>query len=274
MGDHSAQPSPGHPAKSHFDQRGATYDQAEVHHRIVAILAAGAALEPGLRILDVATGTGLLAFEAASRVGPVGSVLGVDTSEGMLAEANKKAAGTGLRNISFVLGDAERLDLPLESFDRLLCASALVLMSDIPRALHHWFSFLKPGGIIAFDTPAKPFGISGMVAAIASEHGVRLGYADVADTPGQCRWFLEKAGFEVVAVTTELASVAPIEVGKAVAFWDDHIDHPAWQALKGAPPATREAVRAAYVDSVTAAVIDGRVRNDMALNFAFGRKPL
>ena len=259
IGDHSEHPSPGHPVKSHFDQRGATYDQAEVHHHIVAILAAGAALQPELRVLDVATGTGLLAFEAASRIGPSGSVLGVDTSEGMLAEANKKAAGTGLRNINFALGDAERLDLPLESFNRLLCASALVLMSDIPRALHHWFSFLKPGGIIAFDTPAKPFGISGMAAAIAAEYGVRLDYADVAGTLGKCRWFLEEAGFEVVAVTTELASAAPIEVGKAVAFWDDHIDHPAWQALKEAPPAIREAVRAAYVDSITTAAIDGQV---------------
>ena len=198
----------------------------------------------------------------------------MDTSEGMLAEAKRKAVGTGLRNIEFVLGDAERLDLPLESFDRLLCASALVLMSDIPRALHHWSGFLKPGGIVAFDTPAKPFGISGMVAEIASEHGIQLGYADVADTPGKCRWFLEKAGFEVVAVTTELASAAPIEVGKAVAFWDDHIGHPAWQTLKEAPPATREAIRAAYVDSATAAAVGGQIPNDTALNFAFGRKPL
>ena len=274
MSDYSPQNSPAHPAKSHFDQRGTTYDQAEVHHRIVAILADGAILEPGLHVLDVATGTGLLAFEAAGRVGPVGSILGVDTSEGMLAEANRKAAGTGLRNIEFVLGDAERLDLPLESFDRLLCASALVLMSDIHRALHHWSSFLKPGGMVAFDTPAKPFGISGIVAEIASEHGVRLDYADVADTPGKCRRFLEEAGFEVVSITTEVASTTLIEVGKAVAFWDDHIDHPAWQALKEAQPAIREAMRAAYIDAIMAATIDGRVPNDTALNFAFGRKPL
>ena len=257
---------------SHFDQRGAAYDQAEVHHRIVAILAAGADIQPGLRVLDVATGTGLLAFEAARRVGPAGSVVGVDVSEGMLAEANRKAAGTGLR-IDFAIGDAERLDLSRASFDRLVCASALVLMSDIPRALRHWHDLLKPGGIIAFDTPSRPFGISGMVAEIASRHGVRLGYAEVADTPGKCRSFLEEAGFQVVAVTTELADTAPIELGKAVRFWDDHIDHPAWQALKEAPPATRDAIRSAYADGVAAVAVDGQVPNDTALNFAFGRRP-
>ncbi len=133
MSDYSAPASPKHPAKSHFDQRGATYDQAEVHHRVVAILVAGADIEPGFRVLDVATGTGLLAYEAAKRVGPAGNVLDVDVSKGMLAQANKTAAELEARNVEFIPGDAERLDLPHDSFDRLTCASSLVLMSDIPR---------------------------------------------------------------------------------------------------------------------------------------------
>ena len=272
MSDRPAPASSGHPAQSHFDQRSATYDQAEIHHRVVAILVAGAAIEPGHRVLDVATGTGLLAFEAAKRVGPTGSVLGVDISEGMLAEANRKARGTGLRNIDFALGDAERLNLPSTSFDRLVCASALVLMSDISRALRHWSGFLKPGGIIAFDAPAKPFGLAGRIAEIASAHGVWLSYAGVADTPGKCSALLGGAGFEVVAVTTELANTAPVGLDEAIAFWDEHIDHPAWQALKGVPSATREAMRSAYVEGVTAAAVAGQVANDTALNFAFGRK--
>ncbi len=262
-----------HPAKSHFDQRSATYDQAEIHHRVVAILAAGAAMEPGLRVLDVATGTGLLAFEAAKRVGPAGSVLGVDISGGMLAEANRKAKGTGLENIRFSLGDAERLDLPRSSFDRIVAASALVLMSDIPRALRHWSSFLKPGGIIAFDVPGEPFGLPSQIAEIASAHGIRLSYADVANTPAKCRALLEGAGFDIVAVTTELANTAPVGLGQAVAFLDEHLDHPAWQALKQAPSATIKAIRSAYIFSITAAAVGGQVPNDTALNFTFGRKP-
>ncbi len=273
MSDPPARSGREHSARSHFDRRGTTYDQAEVHHRIVAILAAGADMRPGLRVLDVATGTGLLAFEAAGRVGPAGRVVGVDVSEGMLAEANRKAAEAAPRNLDFAVGDAERLDLSPASFDRLVCASALVLMSDIPRALRHWHDLLKPGGIIAFDTPARPFGISGTVAEIASRHGIRLRYADVADTPGKCRSLLEEAGFQVVAVTTELANAAPIELEKAIGFWDDHMDHPAWQALKEAPPATRDAIRSAYVDGIAAVATGGQVPNDTALNFAFGRKP-
>jgi len=260
-------------ATSHFDRRGATYDRDEIHHNVVSLLVAGAEIRSGFRVLDIATGTGLLAFEAARKVGPAGKVLGIDVSKGMLAEARKKAAAAELRNIDFVLADAERLEFPLESFDRVFCSSALVSMSDIPRALRHWIDFLKPGGIIAFDAPSKPFGIAQMIADIVAGHGVHLTYADIADTPNKCRSLLEEAGFEVVAVRTELANTNPIEVSEAIAFWDTRLDHPAWRALKEAQSTTREAMRSEYADRVTAAAVAGYVPNDTALNFAFGRKP-
>lgn len=273
MSKRSGQSSQSHSAAAYFDQRAMSYDQAEVHHRVVTILLGGADVRQGMRILDIATGTGLLALEAAKHVGSGGSVLGVDVSEGMLAEADRKAAAAGLRNVGFATADAERLDLPHTSFDRIFCASALVLMSDIRHALHHWSGLLKPGGVIAFDAPARPFGLSGMMAEIAARHGVRLSYADAADTADKCRSLLKEAGFEVAAIRTELADTAPVELGKAIAFWDDQLGHPAWQALRAAPAAARDAMRSAYVGSVMAAAIAGYVPNDTALNFAFGRKP-
>jgi ubiquinone/menaquinone biosynthesis C-methylase UbiE len=260
-------------ATSHFDRRGATYDRDAIHHNVVSVLVAGAEIRSGFRVLDIATGTGLLAFEAARKVGPAGKVLGIDVSKGMLAEARKKAAAAELRNIDFVLADAEQLEFPRASFDCIFCSSALVSMSDIPRALHHWIDFLKPGGIIAFDAPSKPFGIAQMIADIVAGHGVHLTYADIADTPNKCRSLLEEAGFEVVAVRTELANTNPIELSAAIAFWDTRLDHPAWRALKEAQSTTREAMRSEYADRVTAAAVAGYVPNDTALNFAFGRKP-
>src|SRR5271168_3536061 len=129
-------------ATSHFDRRGVTYDRDAIHHNVVSLLVAGAEIRSGFRILDIATGTGLLAIQAAQKVGPAGKVLGIDVSKGMLAEALRKAAAAELRNIDFVLADAERLEFPRESFDCVFCSSALVLMSDIPRALHRWIDFL------------------------------------------------------------------------------------------------------------------------------------
>jgi ubiquinone/menaquinone biosynthesis C-methylase UbiE len=260
-------------ATSHFDRRSATYDQGEIHHNVVALLIAGAEIRTGFRVLDIATGTGLLAIEAAQKVGPAGKVLGIDVSKGMLAEARRKAAAAQLRNIDFVLSDAERLEFPPDSFDCVFCSSALVSMSDIPRALRHWIDFLKPGGTIAFDAPSKPFGIAQVIADIAAEHGVHLTYSDIADTPNKCCSLLKEAGFEVVAVRTELANTNPIELSEAIAFWDTRLDHPAWRALKEAQSTTREAMRSEYVERVTVAAVAGYVPNDTALNFVFGRKP-
>lgn len=261
-------------AASHFDRRGATYDQDDVHHRVASLLAAGAGIRPGFQILDIATGTGLLALQAARQAGPAGGVVGIDVSAGMLAEAERKAEAAGLQNLRFVLADAERLELPRASFDCVFCSSGLVLMRDILQALRHWFGFVKPGGKIAFDTPAKPFGISQMVAESAAAQGVHLPYADAADTQAKCRSLLEMAGFEVMAVRTELAHTEPIELSHAIAFYESRLDHPAWHALSQAEPAMREAIRSDYVRRLRSAAVAGYVPNDTALNLAFGRRPM
>ena len=102
---------------------------------------------------------------------------------------------------------------------------------------------------------------------------MRLTYDDVADTPDKCRLFLEGAGFEIVAVRTEFANSSAIGFSKAIAFRDNHLNYPAWQALDQAQPATRGAIRSAYIGRVTAAAVAGYVPNDTALNFVSGRGP-
>jgi ubiquinone/menaquinone biosynthesis C-methylase UbiE len=87
-------------ALTHFDRRGPSYDADETHQRIVAILVSGAQLQPGMRVLDVATGTGAAALKAAEIVGSQGSVVGIDVSDGMLAEARRKVSAAGLQNLS------------------------------------------------------------------------------------------------------------------------------------------------------------------------------
>lgn len=195
--------------RTHFDKRGATYDRDVAHLRIVSLLVEGLTIQPGFSVLDIATGTGSAALQAALQVGPSGTVIGIDVSAGMLSEAKDKAVATGLKNVQFLLGDAEQMDFPAATFDCIVCASALVLMSDIPRALRHWVTFLKTGGVLAFDTPAKPFGISQRAVEIAARHGVHLRYGEAADTPEKCTALLEAAGLQVLDVRTELPIPRP-----------------------------------------------------------------
>src|SRR3970040_267384 len=65
-----------------------------------------AGLQPGERVLDIATGTGVAAFVAAARVGPQGSVVATDISQGMVDAVRAAAGGGGVRNMPYGRGSA------------------------------------------------------------------------------------------------------------------------------------------------------------------------
>jgi ubiquinone/menaquinone biosynthesis C-methylase UbiE len=256
----------------HFDRRGATYDADQIHRRIVDILVSKAQLKPRTRVLDLATGTGAVAIQAAQVVGTQGSVLGVDISEGMLAEARRKSASAGLLNVEFLKADVEHVNLLPADYDSVLLGSALVLMRDIPGMLRRCIQWLAPGGRIGFDMPAKPFGLSQWVAEAAAKQGIRLDYDSVADTPAKCRELLECAGFTDVCAERTVVSDDSVSMRDAISFMDQRIDHPAWRALKDAAPQRRQAVRSIYVSTLERNATEGMVPNTVALNFTYGTK--
>jgi ubiquinone/menaquinone biosynthesis C-methylase UbiE len=257
----------------HFDQRGATYDSDKIHRRIVEILLSRAQLKPRARVLDLATGTGAVALQAAQIIGREGSVLGVDVSDGMLAEARRKSADADLGNVEFLKADAEQVNLLPASFDDILLGSALVLMRDIPGMLQRCIRWLVATGRIGFDMPAKPFGLSQWVAEAAAEQGISLGYDSVADTPAKCQQLLEHAGFVDISVDEVVVSDDPVSMHEAIAFMDQRMDHPAWRVLKEASEEKRLAVRSTYVSTLERNANEGMVPNTVALNFTYGTKP-
>ena len=87
----------------------------------------------------------MVAIEAAKRVGSSGQVIGVDISTGLLSVAQQKIDAAGLDRVKLQLADAEKLDLPENSCDRILCCSALPLFTDVPADLRLWRNFLLPG---------------------------------------------------------------------------------------------------------------------------------
>jgi SAM-dependent methyltransferase len=103
-----------------------------------------AGVEPGQRVLDVACGTGVLAREAALRVGPAGHVAGVDPGRGMLAVAEELAPHVEWREAT-----AESLPYPDESFDSVVSQFGLMFFSDRSQALREMNRVLKPGGRLA-----------------------------------------------------------------------------------------------------------------------------
>ena len=117
-----------------------------------------ARIQPGQRILDVATGAGEPAVSAAERVGPGGYVLATDIAEGIVALALQVARERGLKQIETRAMDGEKLDLPDVSFDAVLCRLGLMYMPHPVTALREWRRVLRSGGrvaVIVFSSPER-----------------------------------------------------------------------------------------------------------------------
>jgi len=104
---------------------------------------------PGMRILDLASGTGEPALTLAPLVGEQGEVIGTDVNAQPLDIAAKRAAAHGIRNTTFEVADAHELPFHVASFDRVTCRFGVMYFRDVVQALREALRVLKPGGRIA-----------------------------------------------------------------------------------------------------------------------------
>jgi demethylmenaquinone methyltransferase/2-methoxy-6-polyprenyl-1,4-benzoquinol methylase len=122
-------------------------------------LVAAVALAPTDRVLDVATGTGLVAAALIERYGC--SVVGVDQSEEMLARARarQRAARSFAARCELLGGEAERLPFADGSFDALTFTYLLRYVDDPAAVLREMARVVKPGGrigMVEFGVPSRP----------------------------------------------------------------------------------------------------------------------
>ncbi len=100
-----------------------------------------AQLRPGMRVLDVACGTGVLAIEAAKATSPGGAVVGVDINPGMLAVARGKSGDVQWRE-----APAEALPLDAGTFDAVVSQFGLMFFEDQRASIAEMWRVLRPGG--------------------------------------------------------------------------------------------------------------------------------
>jgi ubiquinone/menaquinone biosynthesis C-methylase UbiE len=137
-----------------------------------------ARLEPGQSVLDIGCGTGSLAIAAKRRVGPSGSVQGIDASPEMIARARRKASKTGV-DVTFTNGVVEALPFPDRHFDAVL---STLMLHHLPRDARRQCArelrrVLKPGGhVLAVDFGGASGGRKGLL-----DHFHRHGRVDVHD---------------------------------------------------------------------------------------------
>jgi SAM-dependent methyltransferase len=132
------------------------YEVAQVFDRLAERFSVGhvehacalAAVHPGEQVLDVGTGTGIMARAIGARLGGSGKVLGVDLARGMLQVAEERGRKLGLTPhiVRFQLGDAEGLDLPDGSVDLVTSLFVLHHLPSPQKALAEMARVLRPGG--------------------------------------------------------------------------------------------------------------------------------
>jgi demethylmenaquinone methyltransferase/2-methoxy-6-polyprenyl-1,4-benzoquinol methylase len=120
-----------------------------------------AAPTAGARVLDVATGTGMVAAELLSRCGDC-SVVGIDQSAEMLAGARARFAGDG--RVELLEGQAERLPFADDSFDALTFTYLLRYVDDPRATMRELARVVKPGGRVA----SLEFGVPPLAPARAA----------------------------------------------------------------------------------------------------------
>jgi demethylmenaquinone methyltransferase/2-methoxy-6-polyprenyl-1,4-benzoquinol methylase len=110
-----------------------------------------------MHVVDVGTGTGLVAREALTLCGPRGSLIGVDPSPGMMAQAKLPGA-------AMLQGRAEALPCGDATADFVSMGYALRHLSDVDRALSEFFRVLRPGGRMLMLEITKPQGRTAQLA--------------------------------------------------------------------------------------------------------------
>jgi ubiquinone/menaquinone biosynthesis C-methylase UbiE len=123
----------------------AEYDRAFAHvtRYFMPFLLRAADVAPGMRVLDIATGTGLSAEAALAAVGPTGHVTASDISPTMVDKARARLANAP--NASISVEDGQALSFLDESFDAVVCNLGLMFFPDPIRGLSEFRRVLRPG---------------------------------------------------------------------------------------------------------------------------------
>lgn len=114
----------------------------------------------GMKVLDIAGGTGDLTAQFSRRVGPTGEVVLADINQAMLDVGRDKLRNMGIvDNVDYVQANAEELPFESDRFDIITIAFGLRNVTDKQKALESMFRVLKPGGrllVLEFSKPVPP----------------------------------------------------------------------------------------------------------------------
>jgi SAM-dependent methyltransferase len=128
--------------------------QARLIGPITRRLLCEAGIGEGMRVLDVGSGVGDVAFLAAELVGATGEVVGTDRSDAALAVARQRATVMSFDTVTFQQGDPTEMAFE-RPFDAVIGRYVLMFQPDPAASLAKLAAHVRPGGIVAFHEPYR-----------------------------------------------------------------------------------------------------------------------
>lgn len=158
-----------------FSRIASRYDRANtvlslgIHHLWRAATVRASEAQPGMKVLDCATGTGDLALEFKKAVGTSGTVIGTDFNADMIRSAPEKARRRGLE-VHFAVADAMDLGYGDHTFDVASMSFGIRNVDDPARALSEMARVVRPGGRVVVLEFGQPRGALGVLYRWYSKH--------------------------------------------------------------------------------------------------------
>jgi ubiquinone/menaquinone biosynthesis C-methylase UbiE len=258
-----------------YNERSGNHDNSEWHRKTALKLINSLPPRAGDSVLDIGTGTGTIAFRAASLVGSDGRVVGVDLSKGMLAEAKKKLIASGRDNLDFKQTDAEHLEFTENTFDRMYCASAFFCIIEPLATLRHWFNLLKPNGSLGFHAlPETSYFWVSVARDVLSKHGFPYLLNTPTGSMDKTHRLLKEAGFKDIDIREEKDGYY-LPLDKAKESWitvDDFApgQHP--HPVKNVPPDVMTQCKREYLARIEDLNTDKGVWNDVTMYYIYAHK--
>jgi ubiquinone/menaquinone biosynthesis C-methylase UbiE len=204
-----------------FGRAAPTYDRTGRFAYFGARLVAAIELVPGARVLDVASGRGAVLFPAAERVGPHGTVTGIDLSELMVKATTAEIQRRGLTQAEIICMDAEQLPFAPASFDAVLCGFSIQYFPRLEETLTEFRGMLRPGGVFALSTWGQGDPRWSRLQELRRSYGVGEGQSlrgTRLRQPADLESVLRKSGFEPINAWIDEADFT---FSSEVEWWED-----------------------------------------------------